>query len=117
MGCLEVRLEIHHDLTVFVRVLAVAFAVGLDVFAVSIGVGVARPALDSSLRVGFAFAGSEIAMQAIGYGLGAGVGHMLGEVAAYAGFTLLALIGFVMMRKSLRHPSEAIFDATRAPVC
>ncbi len=52
-------------------------------------------------------------MQAIGYELGAGAGHMLGEVAAYAGFALLALIGFVMIRKSLRHPSEARFDATR----
>jgi hypothetical protein len=34
-------------------------------------VSVTRLALDSSLRVGFAFAGSEIAMQAIGYELGA----------------------------------------------
>ena len=106
-------MEIRHDLTVFLRVLAVAFAVGLDVFAVSIGVGVAQLALDSSLRVGFAFAGSEIAMQAIGYELGTGAGHLLGEVAAYAGFTLLAVIGVVMIRASLRHPSEEKFDATR----
>ena len=106
-------MEIRHDLTLFLRVLAVAFAVGFDVFAVSIGVGVAQLALDSILRVGFAFAGSEIAMQAIGYELGAGAGHMLGEVAAYAGFTLLAAIGFVMIRASLRRPSEEEFDATR----
>ena len=69
-GYLEVRLEVHRDLTVFVRVLAAAFAVKLDVFAVSIDVGVARLALDSSLPVGFAFAGSEIAMQAIGVEFG-----------------------------------------------
>jgi putative Mn2+ efflux pump MntP len=79
-----------------------------------VGVGIARLALDSSLRVGFAFAGSEIAMQAIGYELGAGAGYLLGEVAAYVGFALLALIGILMIRKSLRHPlSEAKFDPTK----
>jgi putative Mn2+ efflux pump MntP len=39
----------------------------VTVFAVSIGVDVAQLAVDSSLRVGFTFAGSEIAMHAIGY--------------------------------------------------
>jgi len=34
-------LDIHHDLLALGRVLAVAIAVGLDVLAVSIGVGVA----------------------------------------------------------------------------
>jgi manganese efflux pump family protein len=106
-------LQIHHDLTVFARVLAVAFAVGLDVFAISIGVGVARLAMGARLRVGFAFAGSEIAMQAIGYELGAGAGHLLGEVAAYVGFALLALIGLLMIRNSFQHVSEVKLDATR----
>jgi len=91
----------------------VAFAVGLDVFAISIGVGVARLALDARLRVGFAFAGSEIVMQAIGYELGAGAGHVLGEVAAYVGFALLALIGLLMIRNSFQHQSEVKLDATR----
>jgi manganese efflux pump family protein len=103
----------HHDLIVLGKVFAVALAVGLDVFAISLGVGVAQLAYDARLRVGLAFAGSEIGMQVIGYGLGTGASRMLGEIAAYVGFALLALIGLLMIRESFRHSSGASFDATR----
>jgi putative Mn2+ efflux pump MntP len=105
-------LQIHHDLITLAKVLAVAFAVGLDVLAVSIGVGVARLAFGASVRLGLAFAGSEIAMQMVGYGLGTGAGRLLGAIATYVGFALLALIGSLMIRDSSRQQSEAGFDAT-----
>ena len=70
-------------------------------------------ALNVRLRLGFAFAGSEIAMQVIGYELGAGAGKMLGEVATYVGLALLATIGCLMIRNSLQHRSKPEFDATR----
>jgi putative Mn2+ efflux pump MntP len=73
---------------------------------------VARLAFDASLRLGLAFAGSEIAMQVGGYELGTGAGRLLGAIAAYVGLALLALIGSWMIRNSLRHHSEAAFDAT-----
>jgi manganese efflux pump family protein len=106
-------LEIHREVVALGRAFAVAFAVGLDVLAISVGVGVARLSFDASLRLGFAFAGSEIAMQMIGYALGVGAGRILGDIAGHMGFALLAFIGFVMVRKSFRHVSEATFDATR----
>ena len=106
-------MEIHNDLITLGKVVTAAVAVGLDVFAISIGVGVSRLGFNASLRVGLAFAGSEILMQLIGYGLGAGASRLLGEVAAYAGFALLAVIGSLMIRKSFQHPSQADFDATR----
>jgi putative Mn2+ efflux pump MntP len=106
-------LEIHYDLVVLAKTFAVAFAVGLDVLAVSVGVGVARLTFDASMRVGFAFAGSEIAMQVVGYELGAGAGKMLGEIATYIGLILLALVGSLMIRNSFQHRSEAEFDATK----
>jgi putative Mn2+ efflux pump MntP len=106
-------LRIHHDLVELGKVCAVAFAVGLDVLAISVGVGVTQLAFDASLRVGIAFAGSEIAMQLIGYELGTGIGRMLGEVAQYAGLVLLAALGLTMIRKSLRDTKEASFDATK----
>lgn len=106
-------MEIHRDLLVLGKTLAVAFAVGLDVLAVSVGVGVARLAWDASLRVGFVFAGSEITMQLVGYELGMGAGRMLGEVAAYAGFALLALIGFSMVRSSLSGDRDSKVDPTK----
>jgi len=106
-------LEIHHDFLALGKTFAVAFAVGLDVLAISVGVGVARLPFDASIRLGAAFAGSEIAMQVIGYALGVGAGRVLGDIAANVGFALLAVIGLVMIRKSFRHDSEASFDATR----
>jgi putative Mn2+ efflux pump MntP len=75
------------------KALGVALAVGLDVLAVSVGVEVMHPVLNVRLRLGFTFASSGIAMQVIGYELGAGAGKMLGEVATYVGLALLATIG------------------------
>jgi putative Mn2+ efflux pump MntP len=95
------------------KVFAVALAVGLDVLAVSVGVGVMRLALNARMRLGFAFAGSEILMQVVGYELGTGAGKILGEVATYVGFALLAAIGGLMIRNSFLHPTKAEFDATR----
>jgi putative Mn2+ efflux pump MntP len=107
------HLEFHNDFVALGKTFAVAFAVGLDVLAISVGVGVARLTFNASLRLGLAFAGSEIAMQMIGYALGVGAGRIFGDVAAYIGFALLAFIGVVMIRNSFRHPSEEKFDVTR----
>ena len=106
-------MNLHSDLIVLTKVVVVAIAVGLDVLAVSVGVGVARLEWDASVRVGAAFAGSEIIMQVVGYGLGTGAGKMIGEVASYAGFALLAVVGAFMIRSSTGGDSEAEFDATR----
>jgi putative Mn2+ efflux pump MntP len=71
------------------------------VLAVSVGIGVMHLVLNVRLRLRFTFADSEIAMQVIGYGLGASAGKMLGEVATYVGLALLATIGCLMIRNSL----------------
>ena len=52
-------------------------------------------------------------MQVVGYELGTGAGKVLGEVAAYAGLFLLAVIGGLMVRSSFRKSPEPEFDATR----
>jgi len=106
-------LSIPHDLVLTAKILGVAIAVGLDVLAISVGVGVMQLALDARLRLGFAFAGSEIAMQVVGYELGAGAGRLLGEVATYIGLALLGTIGCLMIRSSFRHRSESELDVTR----
>jgi putative Mn2+ efflux pump MntP len=104
-------LAIHSDLLAFGRVLAVAFAVGLNVFAISLAVGTARLNRDARVRAGLSFASAEIVMQVVGYGLGTGAKHIFGEVAVYVGFALLACIGVMMFGNSFRHSSEATFDA------
>jgi manganese efflux pump family protein len=104
---------LHHDFALLSKVLAIALAVGLDVLALSVGVGVARLGLRASLRVGSAFAASEIVMQLIGYGLGAGASRTLGEIADDVGVALLFLIGCLMIVKSFEYLPETNFDTAR----
>jgi putative Mn2+ efflux pump MntP len=85
---------------VSVRIGFIACGIGLDVLALAIGIGVTGIAWNVRLRVGAAFAGAEIGMQLLGIAIGTGAGHLLGELAAYCGFALLALIGVVMLRGS-----------------
>jgi len=92
----------HDSLLMLTKIVAIAFAVGLDVFAISVSVGVARLQFNAGLKVGLAFAGSEIVMQAVGYELGARAGRILGEIAVYSGIALLGLIGALMIRSSRR---------------
>ncbi len=106
-------MDVHHDFVLLSKVLAVALAVGLDVLALSVGVGVARLGLRASLRVGSAFAVSEVAMQLIGYGLGAQASLMLGKVADDLGLALLFLIGCLMIVKSSEYLAEAHFDTAK----
>jgi manganese efflux pump family protein len=103
----------HHDLVLLSKVFAVALAVGLDVLALSVGVGVTRLALGASFRVGAAFAISEIAMQLIGYELGASATQVLGEVANDVSLALLLLIGCLMIIKSFEYLPEAHFDTAK----
>jgi putative Mn2+ efflux pump MntP len=105
--------EISFDSALVGKVFAVAFAVGLDVLAISIGVGVARLAVAVRLRLGITFATFEIAMQIIGYEIGRGAGVVLGEAAAFVGFALLTMIGIMMVREALKPGEEEKFDATR----
>ncbi|MGH7907799.1 MAG: manganese efflux pump MntP family protein, partial [Candidatus Binataceae bacterium] len=95
------------------KLAAVAFAVGLDVFAISVGVGVARLRWDARVKLGLAFVCSEITMLVAGYELGAGAGKILGEIAGYIGFALLALVGAFMIRDSLQSTPEAGFEAMK----
>ncbi len=98
------------QLLVVTKVLAVACAVGLDVLALSIGLGVAQLNRGASLRVGTAFAAAEIIMQLIGYGLGVSASHVLGEIADDLSLALLFLIGSVMIAKSFEYLPEPHFD-------
>ncbi len=84
-----------------VRTGGIALAVGLDVLALSTGIGVLGVPWNIRLRVGAAFAAAEIVMQVVGAGIGAGAGRVAGEIAAYAGFAILFLIGVWIFRESL----------------
>jgi putative Mn2+ efflux pump MntP len=82
------------------KILGIAFAVGLDVLAVSIAVGVMRIPWRGRLRLGFAFSVAEVLMQLLGYVIGTGAGRVAGVVAIYVGFAILAAVGVYIFRES-----------------
>ena len=88
-------------MTAFLKVALVAVALGLDVFAVCVGVGISgKPA--NKRRIGLAFATAEVTMNLIGVGIGRGAGRIIGEYAAYIGFTALVGIGLYIVVESLK---------------
>jgi putative Mn2+ efflux pump MntP len=88
------------------RVALVAFSLALDVFAVSVGVGMRGTTRAAKVRIGCAFATAEVAMNLAGVGLGAIVGRTIGEIAAYIGFTALAGVGVFMVLETFRAKAE-----------
>ncbi len=103
----------HPEHVTALKILAIAIAIGLDVFAISVAVGITEAQWRTRIRLGVAFASAEIAMQVIGYELGTSAGKLFGEIAEWAGFGLLALVGAFMIRESYNHASEPSFDLTR----
>ena len=82
------------------KILGIAFAVGLDVFALSIAVGIMQIPRGSRIRLGFSFSGAEVLMQIIGYAIGTGAGRIVGTLADYVGFAVLAGVGVFIVRES-----------------
>jgi putative Mn2+ efflux pump MntP len=99
---------------VLFKVIAIALSLALDVFAVSIGVGVRGISTQLKVRIGLAFAAAEVSMTIIGALLGEALGHFLGDVAGYFGFTALVGLGIYMMIESRRISGEtAKFDLSK----
>jgi putative Mn2+ efflux pump MntP len=82
------------------KIFGIAVAVGLDVLAVSIAVGIMQRDWGPRLRMGIAFSTAEVTMQVVGYAIGSGAGRVVGTVADYAGFLLLAGIGAFIVKES-----------------
>ena len=95
------------------RVVLVAFSLALDVFAVSVGVGMRGTTRAAKFRIGAAFASAEVGMNLIGAGIGAVAGRAIGDVAAYIGFTALVGVGIYMVIESLREQEAGGFDLSR----
>ncbi|PZR58918.1 MAG: hypothetical protein DLM50_02455 [Candidatus Meridianibacter frigidus] len=86
----------------WIKILIVAVSLALDVFAVSVGVGMRGVPTKVKMRIGIAFATAEIVMNLIGAAVGAAAGHWLGSVAGYLGFIALLGLGIYMIWESRR---------------
>lgn len=92
------------------RVLALilsAVAVGLDNFAVSIGIGLAGVDARTRWRVAVIFGAFEAAMPLVGLLLGHGVADTLGRATQYAGGALLGLAGLWVLVEARRSERPA----------
>ncbi|GAC1500926.1 MAG: hypothetical protein NVS1B2_25770 [Vulcanimicrobiaceae bacterium] len=94
------------------RVALVALSLALDVFAVSVGVGVRGVPTRAKFRIGAAFATAEVVMNLVGAGIGAAAGRVIGNVAGYIGFAALVGVGTYMIVEAVRAEEED-FDLSR----
>jgi putative Mn2+ efflux pump MntP len=94
------------------RVGLVAVSLALDVFAVCVGIGIRGATVAAKVRIGAAFATSEVGMTVAGAGLGAVAGRILGAAAGYVGFAALVAIGIYMVVETVRE-SATTFDLSR----
>ena len=85
-----------------------AVSLGLDVFAVGIGVGMRGASRAVKIRIGTAFASAEVIMNLIGAGLGKLAGQLLGSVAGYIGFAALIGVGAYMVFEAIREAEEKV---------
>ncbi len=85
-----------------IKLVAIAFSLALDVFAVSVGVGVHGVERAIKVRIGIAFACAEIVMNCFGAALGIVTGKLIGDVAGYLGFIALLLVGLYMVYEAKR---------------
>ena len=101
------------SIAAFFKVVLVAMSLGLDVFAVSVGVGMRGMPRNVKLRIGIAFATAEVTMTLIGAGLGKLAGQLLGDIAGYIGFAALVGVGIYMVIESLRESQAGGLDLSR----
>jgi putative Mn2+ efflux pump MntP len=100
-------------LAALLKVVLVALSLGLDVFAVSIGVGMRGLPRAAKIRIGAAFTTAEVSMTVIGVGIGQVAGRLIGDAAGYVGFGALVLVGGYMVFESLRESESGGFDLSR----
>ena len=98
------------SLGAFLKLLIIAVSLGLDVFAVCVGVGMRGAVRSTKLRIGLAFTTAEVSMTVIGSGLGRAAGHLLGDAAGYLGFAALVGVGIYMVVETLRAEGEGGLD-------
>lgn len=95
-------------LLVGLRVALVACSLALDVFAVSVGVGMRPLPTGARVRIGLAFATAEVLMNLVGAGLGKIAGDALGDSAAYLGFGALVAVGSYMIWEELSERERSL---------
>lgn len=83
-----------------------AFALGMDAFSVSLGMGMLRLRLKQIAYIGLTVGFFHIVMPLIGMAIGRLLSVRLGHMATYIGGGLLLILGIQMVIASFRHEQE-----------
>jgi putative Mn2+ efflux pump MntP len=87
-------------------------ALGLDTFAVAVGLGISGLDRREQLRFGLSFALAEGLMPLAGFGLGQVVAQAAGEIASYAAILLLLAVGVYAIREAFQEEEREFDGAT-----
>lgn len=98
------------SLGAFLKLLVIAVSLGLDVFAVCVGVGMRGAVRSTKFRIGLAFAAAEVTMTVVGSGIGRAAGQLLGDAAGYLGFAALVGVGIYMVVETVRAEGHGGLD-------
>lgn len=98
------------SLGAILKLIVIAVSLGLDVFAVCVGVGMRGADRSTKLRIGAAFCVAEVGMTVIGSGIGHVAGSLIGDAAGYLGFVALIGVGIYMVVETVRAESAGGLD-------
>lgn len=90
------------------KIFLVALSLGLDVFAVGVGVGMRGAPMALKIRIGLAFASAEVIMNVAGVLIGKIAGQLLGAVAGFVGFGALFGLGIFMIVQAVRESEASV---------
>lgn len=98
--------DVEADIRAALPLLGLAFALGLDSFRASIGLGALRPKLGSALRLAGSFALIEALAPLVGAGAGSALVRLAGDWTAAAGPVVLAGTGIYTILSARREEGQ-----------
>lgn len=103
-----------HDLANIAKLAGLVLSLGLDTFAVAIGLGLSGVGRRDRIRYGVSFALAEGIMPLVGFLVGQVVANVVSAVASYVAIALLLGVGLYILWESM-HEEEREFEAATVP--
>lgn len=95
-----------------ITIVIMAFALGMDAFSVSLGMGMYKLRLRQVFKIGITIGIFHIIMPLLGIIAGRFLSAQFGEIATYIGGALLLILGVQMIWSSLSHDRESLITPT-----